>query len=100
MNIEALQNPGIPVVGVPMVAGGAQIVASVTCKCDSLNAPMVVCADQGVICNRCKNIYAIGRAAFQAGQQGVMVQIQLVGKADVRNQPIPPAAADPAGPAN
>ena len=81
MDLTALQNPTLPIVGVPMVAGGAQILVTVLCKCDPTNAPMIVAADQGVVCHRCRNIYAIGKAQYEAGKGGVMAMIHLVGKA-------------------
>ena len=81
MNIDhLLARPDIPTIGVPMIAGGAQLVQSVTCKCDPTNAPMVIVIDQAVACGRCRNLYTIVRAQYIAGQGGLQVMVQHVGK--------------------
>ena len=77
---QLLIRPDLPTVGVPMVAGAAQLVQSVTCKCDSTNSPMVVVIDQAVACGRCRNLYRIVHAQYTLGQGGLQVMVQHVGK--------------------
>ena len=81
MDIKQLINrPDLPTIGVPMVAGAAQLVQSVTCKCDPTNPPMVIVIDQAVACARCRNLYTIVHAQYTAGQGGLQVMVQHVGK--------------------
>jgi hypothetical protein len=61
----------IPILGMPMVVGEADCIATLTCKCKDDNTPLLIRSIQGiVICPYCKKTFAIMSVKFdrQTGQ--------------------------------